>query len=379
MAFPDGWGRRATVTIDNTQVAGSGDLTNLVMLCTVDNLPSEMFDSDGSFPALAGGGDIRFSSDEAGSTQLSIDVVVFTINANPALGTAQIHVKVPTTDHDDDTVVYVWYNKTGETQPAVTTVPGGRDDTWTLYEAVFHCEETSGNLTDSTGNGNTATAGGSPLYSQTGKMDNAVGMDSGGDEFEIADSADTEFGSALTATIQVNTPDWNPLGNSNPRLISKADGSSGWSLIWLSSGTDRLAMTINSDTAGAAINGEPAINTDLYIAGRYDGTDAFLRINDGSDSSATRSGGITGNTNVTAIGNAPGSTGNRNYFDGTIDEVRLAPTVFTNDFLTTDYNTQNDSGAFATAGTPETPSAVAAHPVNPLGHPIRGAFGGPIG
>lgn len=377
MAFPTGWGRRATVTIGAAQVAGAGALSDFPFLCTVDNLPSEMFDADGSNPALAGGGDIRFSSDEAGTTQLSIDVVTFTINNNPALGTAEIWVKASSIDDSD--VFYVWYDKTGETQPAVTAVPGGRDDVWTLFEAVYHANEASGNLTDSTGNSNTATAGGTPLYAQTGKIGDAVGMNSGGDEFEIADSAGTEFGSALTATCWVNVADWNPEGNSNPRIISKASGSDGWSLLWLSAGTDRLAMTINSDTDGAAINGTPATSTDIYIAGRYDGTDAFIRTDNGADSSTTRSGGITGNSNVTALGNSPGGTSSRNQLGGSIDEVRLAPTVFTDDFLTTDYNAQFAPGTFATAGTPETPAAGAAHPVNPLGHPLRGAFAGPIG
>jgi hypothetical protein len=65
-----GWGRKAALTISATKV--DADLTNWTLVLTKDTLPSEMFDADGSYPALNGGGDIRFSSDAAGETQACV-------------------------------------------------------------------------------------------------------------------------------------------------------------------------------------------------------------------------------------------------------------------------------------------------------------------
>ena len=143
MAFPTGWGRRCSLTVDHTKVIS--DQSDFPVLFTVANLPSEMFDADGSYPALSGGGDIRFSSDSAGATQLSCEVVSFTINNDPALGTAEIWVKTSISS-SVDTVIYVWYNKAGETQPAVDAAYG-RNSVWSAFKFVCHMD----GVTDSSG------------------------------------------------------------------------------------------------------------------------------------------------------------------------------------------------------------------------------------
>ncbi|WP_372899169.1 hypothetical protein, partial [Stieleria sp.] len=101
MAFPTGWTRKCELTFASTPTA------DLAALFTEDNLPSEMFDADGDNPALNGGGDIRFSSDSAGTSQLPCEVVSFVTDNDPANGTAQVWVKVPAAAS-----VWVWYGKT---------------------------------------------------------------------------------------------------------------------------------------------------------------------------------------------------------------------------------------------------------------------------
>ena len=75
MAFPVDWGRQCELEIDHTKL--SGNVSNFPVLLTEDTLPLEMFDADGSYPAINGGGDIRFSSDINGETQLACEVVSF--------------------------------------------------------------------------------------------------------------------------------------------------------------------------------------------------------------------------------------------------------------------------------------------------------------
>jgi hypothetical protein len=122
MAFPTGWERKCAITIADTNV--DGDLSNFTVVLNEDALPSEMFDADGSYPALEGGGDIRFSSDYDGANQLPCDIRAFHIDNDPANGYANIAVKVPSILASGGATIYVWYNKAGESQPAAADTYG---------------------------------------------------------------------------------------------------------------------------------------------------------------------------------------------------------------------------------------------------------------
>jgi hypothetical protein len=65
--------------------------------------------------ARADGGDIRFSSDEAGAIRLAVDIRSWSLNANTGDATCEVAVKVPTVSskcrHDDLHVV--WQRRCG--------------------------------------------------------------------------------------------------------------------------------------------------------------------------------------------------------------------------------------------------------------------------
>jgi hypothetical protein len=86
-----------------------------------------------------GGGDLRFSSDEAGTTQLACEVVTFT----KATGDV-VWVKVPAVS--TGALIYVWGDNTGAIQPAVDAA-FGRNAVWVDYHVV-----TTDGVTDRTGN-----------------------------------------------------------------------------------------------------------------------------------------------------------------------------------------------------------------------------------
>lgn len=78
-----------------------------------------------------GGGDLRFSSDIAGVTQIPCEVVSF----DKVGTTAQIWVKVPSAA--TSTTVQVWGDNTGAAQPAVTDT-FGRNAVWSDSHSVSH-------------------------------------------------------------------------------------------------------------------------------------------------------------------------------------------------------------------------------------------------
>ena len=47
------------------------------------------------------------------------------------------------------------------------------------------------------------------------------------------------------------------------------------------------------------------------------------------------------------------SAGSGNYFDGEVDEIRIRSTVSSSDWVSTEYNNQNDTSTFYTVGSEE--------------------------
>lgn len=341
MTFPTGWQRRATVTIDPVEVDGT--LTDFPLLCTVANLPSEMFDADGAAPAQNGGGDIRFSSDEDGDTRLACEVVSFVTDNNPANGTAEIWVKVASVSSTVDTVVYVWYKTDAtDTQPAVTDTYG-RNAVWVNYDAVLHLgEDPSGSapqMTDSTGNGNDGTSAGTMTSGDSVAVQIGDGLDFDGTD-DVIDVGD--LGRTAPATVEL----WaDPSDSADRRMWSQSTGGTGqqgaarinagtfaiWASTWQTIGTidtslQHLAAVFDS---GGGVQG--------YVDGvaGYSSTSTF-------DFSGV-SLGIADDFTASGYGNT---------YQGKIDEFRVSSTDRNAAWIAANYSNQNAPGTFATAGTP---------------------------
>lgn len=149
MAFPTGWQRRVAITVDNTKVAGSGTFTDFPIMLSLDNLPTEMVDA-GSNSAQDGGGDIRFSSDAAGATQLACEIVDFHPNSTAGSRRCEIWVKVPSLSGSADTIIYAWYKPTSIKQQPAPSSTYGSESVWvSAYKTVQHLND--GQRPDATG------------------------------------------------------------------------------------------------------------------------------------------------------------------------------------------------------------------------------------
>lgn len=350
MAFPTGWGRKCAVVIDHLQVAGSGSHTDFPVLVTEAMLPAEMFDIVGSFPALNGGGDIRFSSDAAGTVQLALEVVSFVTDPNPANGSAELWVKVPGVSATVDTVIYVWYGKAGEVQPAVTDTYG-RNAVWADYAAVYHMD-TAGVQSDSTGGLNLSGAG-NPT-SVNGTIGNALSLDGAGDYYLRADSPRVDesftesvwFSSVSTAAVT-----W---------ISDDGDGTSGGfqTLINQPAGTVRTRIDDSGsnggvfDTTSVVDDGVSrllhTVVDKLAIASHY-----LNGVADGGTLDISGYGDISPSWPLT-LGASDDAIG---YLFGTLDEYRIRKSVLSTAWMLTEHANQSSPATFATAGTPESASA----------------------
>jgi hypothetical protein len=128
MAFPSGWSRKCPITIDADMVPG--ELSHdLIILLDQRALPDEMVTSGGANACQEGGGDIRFSADQAGSTQLACEITRCALDATPANSRVMCYVRVPDVSDAVDTVIYVWYHNAEASMPDEDD-PYGTHDVW---------------------------------------------------------------------------------------------------------------------------------------------------------------------------------------------------------------------------------------------------------
>ena len=114
----------------------TGTVTDIPLLLKFEDFSTAMLAS-----LDAGGGDLRVSSGITGTgSQLALDIVSFTKSS----GGIQVWVTVPSVA--SSTLIYIWGDNTGDTQPAVTDTYG-RNAVWVDSETRLHLESnTSGSV-----------------------------------------------------------------------------------------------------------------------------------------------------------------------------------------------------------------------------------------
>ncbi|WP_420603227.1 DUF2341 domain-containing protein [Flagellimonas sp.] len=338
-AFP-GWNRKQPITIQASQVAGSGNLTDFPVLITLNHLNNEIVDG-GANSALDGGGDIRFSSDAAGNNQLAIEVVDFVISSTPANRRCQIWVKVPSLSATSNTTIYIWYNKAGEVQPAATSSYGS-EAVWSSYSAVWHMDtDPSGTIPDASGNGHSLSSEGYMNHYdlKPGTIGNAIEFDGINDQMLI--NGNLTYGNSFSFSVWFN---WNqPAATHNYSGI--LTNKSPWDGFWTTSDGGNRAVFYDGTQEFT-----PPGSVSSNASTRYD----FVATN-GDIEQFINSVSIDSNTQASDGGafDHVGSEGDSGYFPGWIDELRVDSMSRSSGWLTTEYNNQLNPATFATAGTPE--------------------------
>lgn len=367
--FPNDWGRRCPITIESDYV--TADITGIPVLFTEDNLPSEMFDADGSYPAQPDGDDIRFTTDQDGATQVPVQVVEFTTDNNPANGTAEIWVKL-TVDADADQTIYVWYNEATTAAPTPSSTYGSENVWDNNYKGVYHLEESisssSEHFKDATSNANHLTLNStSGITSVSGKIGNCVLFDQTG--HYLSDSglaSDVQGESAVTISawiksdntstdagiIHGDTPNEQDVGI---MWRYDASGASGGNNNTWKVGFGDVDNQANNCKAEGSANIQTT--NDQYVVAAWTQNNAPKVYLDGSYDtnswSQTSNTAIDINSSTVYIGvGSKGSLGSSGW-DGQINEVRISVNERSSDWIATEYNSQNSPGTFAIEGTPE--------------------------
>lgn len=353
MAFPEGWGRRCELVAQSNWVPEN--LTNFPILFTVMNLPPEMFDADGSYPALSGGGDIRFSSDQAGTSRLACEIVTFTIDNDPANGVAEIWVNVPSVSSSVNTSIWVWYDKDGESQPA-RDAPYGMEATWNSdFVGVWHFNEASGAAKDSTLYNTDAAVSGAITREQPGKIGYSYYSDGTTGDVDAGDPVDghLDFGTGgFTLAVWMNNDD-TTAGWELPCTKGQDPGYR----FEIRPSPNNIYFQIGS--GGGHVTTDPPYTLTFdewvyWVAHCDRGTDVLTLFKNAVNSSTVDISGI-GDINC---------TNNLIFLQsglsimGWMDEIQISKIARDSGWVASSYNNQNNPATFVIEQTPESPGGV---------------------
>jgi hypothetical protein len=365
-AFPVDWAHRVAITIESDDI--SADLTDwtLVFDQAFDSVLTQAdgpLDADGSRASIDGGGDVRFSSDEAGETQLACDVRTWTTDNTPASALCEVAVLVPSVTSSGDTTIYMWWGKSGETQPAV-------GDTYGQYNAyhssIVGCWSLSedptggaGALKDRTSNQKHGTSTGC-VQDATAPLGNAVEFDTDTDQVDWGDQAEHLFGNGsadspvtLTMLFEVQS-----LAADNI-LYSKAE-SAGNGEFWArvqENGRIESAFVDHSNNAWIGRRTDTSlisVDTWYHHVCRYDATEANSGVDLWIDGSEVDTSDFDNNSytamedtgydlQIDGVGLSP-------VIDGSISEFRIYNVDLSDAWIGADYANQQNTEGFLTWG-----------------------------
>jgi len=324
------WKYRQKITIHSNQV--SGMLTNFPVLITDTNLQSGLWTH-----AQPDGDDILFTKDD-GKTKLSHEIEEYT-NTTQKMS---MWLNMPVLSNTTDTVIYMYYgNPTAPNQENVS-------DVWRNgYVGVWHLKEDAAgaNNADVYKDATTNAYHGDDWVSATGK----VGWINGGQEFDGADdyvqvASFPQKNKELTVSFWMNMRTY----YSSVRVLF-IPGS--WE-INLESWKYRLRLNNGTSSAFHEFSTrDPGNDTGswIHVAVTVNESNGFVRgYFDGFNEKNTE---LTVSNLLTA-GSETLQIGKRysNYFDGTLDEVRISDTTRSGAWIETSHNNQDAPGTFLTFG-----------------------------
>lgn len=268
--------------------------------------------------------------------------------------TGELHVKFSgTLSSSSNTTIRIWYNGT-DTEPA-NTATYGRNNVWSDYERVYHAQESSGSTaTDSTGNSDGTYQGDMPTQ-VTGQVGSGQSADGTGDAWTTGGF--TGYNSNHSVSMWLKSSATN--NNTTPYgwIDTSGDNSAvGWRIGQFTS--DRLTqLRINANT-GNYYEGSTDIidgnwhfcvtSVDLSNNNLTSGWPIWV---DGSPETVTQQKDDGDTSTVPTdrspyIGarNADGSVNNE--YSGDIDEFRIRQTVYSDNWVSAEYNNQNSPSTF---------------------------------
>lgn len=310
MAWLSGWGKRKQIDVQDANV--DSGLSNFPLYVKIDN------DSDMT-GAASDGTDIRFTQSD-GTTLLKYERESWSGGGGSNV-TADIWVKVPSIASSGGATIYIYWDKSGaaEGEDAANVWSNG-------FVAVYHLHD---DFADSLGNHNGTNQGSADI---AGKVANAQDFESSETDYiTVADHNDLD-GNLTDLTL---TAWFKPESFSTLNMIAAKFGGSNNRAYYLGaynggSGSDYyLRGTVEDSSANAlTVQGTTILSTGTWYFGAWvadpGGNDAGLYLDGVSEGTDTGTlNDICNSTDPFLVGCRDDDSKER-FWDGIIDEVRLA-------------------------------------------------------
>ena len=328
---------RKRITFNPAQVSGPSDLSNFPALISITADNDLRTVANSGHVENANGFDIIFTASD-GVTLLDFQLEAY----DATTGNYVAWVKIPSLSTTINTSIYMYYgNSAIATDQSTASV-------WSGYHGVWHFQnnsvaDVSPNAYSSTNNGTTNQA--------TAFINNGRALN--GTQWIELGSAFPNLNTNFSISAWINTTN---RGTAGQRIfcddvsntggfgfsLGDAGGANNGILRFFSRGSTNVIL----DSPNGAIS---ANNTWFYVTAVADITNNIRRLFvNGVQVSSIASVGWGTDAGNSSIGGetAAGETGNR--FNGQMDEVRVANTALSADWILTEYNNQNSPSTFYT-------------------------------
>lgn len=338
--------REKTLTIVASQVQApdGGALADFPLLVS-------LVDEDIAAAARPDGDDIRFFASD-GTTELARDIERW----DPMTGTLIAWVQIPSLSASVDTSIFIRY-AIPEPGPVIATT-----DVWDArYAAVYHMNsdgQPDDQLLDSTSNGNHGAKVdmSSPVLVE-GQIGDGQSFDGGDDFITVDDAVSLDMGGTFTTSLWL-AHDKGVVPNNYERILSKKYSYTslhGWE-VSLESGYD------NALTARGASLVNPA-NLNNMPSWRAGGWRHLAVVYNSVNVTAFIDGQYVDNTLIASAADSERplfigryGEGDSHFWGGRMDEIRLAPSALSAEWIATEFNNQSNPDNFYVVGPERSPS-----------------------
>ncbi|MHA2247744.1 MAG: DUF2341 domain-containing protein, partial [Candidatus Hodarchaeales archaeon] len=332
---------RKNVTIDATQVSGSGSLTNFPLLLNLSD--TNLADTD---KVQSDGDDIIFT--DSSGTKLDHEIELFDQTGNGTHANLVAWIRVPSLSGTVDTNITMYY---GNNAVGSQENPEGVWDN--NYVGVWHLsEDPSGaypQMKDSTASSHDGTSSGSMVSNDLveGKIEKAIDFEaSKSQSIEIPDSNDFDLTETVIVSAWINVPA-SILATGEYHIIAHNNwfGRVGYVIMFRGGDLEfRFHDGIAVRSLQTSLHGITA-DTWHHVIGYFDRPVMRLYVDGAQVADTTLNYAINHNISMAVrIGSTAGGSGF--YIDGSIDEVRIRSVSPSANWISTEYNNQNDTNSF---------------------------------